>query len=334
MDYFDWYAAYLHRTCPVADGHLDLVTEVYRRRLEGETGILNWYYKKEFLGSGVKLVFASLFLGADELEACRENGIYPKGALLKKAMEMLAAFYADLEETKGRVLLITDKNSLLRATAKRGLSGYHRVGVVLCLEGLDMLEGEPELLRCFYAMGVRGAAPFWRERPGEALATITDKGVEALLLMERLGMFVDSSGLSRQAAWLLPSFTKMPFAATHSNAEALLSHEGNLTEEEIKEIAGRNGVIGVNACRESVLHEGSEKSAVDAVCDQILYLVKTTGESHVGFGLDLREGNMLAGYRELKDVTAQLLRRGLSAETVKKIIGGNWIRYLLQILRG
>ena len=40
MDYFDWYAAYLHRACPVVDAHLDLVTEVYRRRLAGEKGIL------------------------------------------------------------------------------------------------------------------------------------------------------------------------------------------------------------------------------------------------------------------------------------------------------
>lgn len=333
MDYFDWYASYLHRTCPVADGHLNLVAEVYRRRLKGETGILNQYYKKEFSGSGVNLVFASLFLNADELRDCRENDICSKGAVLKKAMEMLAAFWADLEETKGRMQLITDKNSLLRATAKRGLSGHHRVGVVLCLEGLDMLEGEPELLRCFYAMGVRGAAPLWHEQPQKAPAAITDKGVEILLLMERLGMFVDSSGLSRQAAWLLPSFTKKPFAATHSGAEALLSHEGNLTEEEIKEIAGRGGVIGVNACGESVLQDQSEKPAVDAVCDQILYLVKTAGESHVGLGLDPGDKNMLTGCRELKDVTAQLLRRGLSAEMVKKIIGGNWICYLQQILK-
>lgn len=332
MDYFDWYAAYLHRTCPVADGHLNLVTEVYRRRLKGETGILNQYFKKEFLRGGVNLVFASLFFGADELEACRENGIYPKGALLKKAMEMLAAFYADLEETRGRVQLIKDRDFLLRATAKRGFSRQHRIGVVLCLDGLDLLEGDAELLRCFYAMGVRGAAPVCREQPGETSAAITEKSVEILFLMEQLGMFVDSSHLSGQAAWLLPSFTKKPFAATHSNAEALLPQEGNLTEEEIKEIAERGGMIGVSACRESVLHEGSGKSAVDAVCDQILYLVKSAGEGHVGFGLNLGDGNMLTGYRELKDITAQLLRRGLSPETVKKIIGGNWIRYLQQIL--
>lgn len=361
MDYFDWYAAYLHRTCPVVDAHLDLVTEVYRRRLTGETGVLTEYYKKEFQKSGVNLVFASLFLGRDELEGCKENGIFPKGVIVKKALKMLAAFYADLEETKGRMQLVTDKESLFRITAKRGLPRQHRVGIVLYLEGLDMLEGEPELLRCFYAMGIRGAALAWNERAylpnafakgcsseggmpetekGREYAggmhgqgAITDKGVEALLLMEKLGIFVDSSHLSREAAWLLPSFTKKPFAATHSNADALLEHKRNLMDEEIKEIAGRGGVIGVNAYREFLMKEKTEKPAASVLCEQILYLVKLAGEDYVGFGLDLGEGCVLTSYRELPKITAELLRRGCSVEAVKKILGGNWIRYLLQILK-
>lgn len=328
MDYFDWYAAYLHRTCPVADGHRDLVTEVYRRRRGGERGVLNEYYKKEFQKSGVNLIFASLFLGADELDSCEENGVFPSGAILKKAMDMLAVFFADLEETKGKVQLVTDKASLLRISAKKGLSRRRRVGVLLYLEGLDMLEGEPELLRCFYAMGVRGAALTWNARRelanvfakgcGETEAgfpPITDKGVQALLLMEQLGIFVDSSHLSREAAWLLPAFTKKAYVATHSNAAAVKEHERNLTEDEIGEIAGRGGVIGVK------------------LCDQILHLIEAAGEDHVGFGLDLGEGNLLADYRELPALTAELLRRGLSVETVKKILGLNWIRYLLEIFQ-
>ena len=87
MDYFDWYAAYLHRACPVVDAHLDLVTEVYRRRLAGEKGILKKYYKDEFQKSGVNLVLASLFLGEDELRDSREGCAFPKGAVLKKSME-------------------------------------------------------------------------------------------------------------------------------------------------------------------------------------------------------------------------------------------------------
>lgn len=391
MDYFDWYAVYLHRTCPVADGHRDLVTEVYRRRQGGETGVLNRLYKKEFQKSGVNLIFASLFLGADELEDCKENDVFPGGAVLKKSMEMLAAFYADLEETKGRVQLVIDKESLLKITAKRNLTRQHRVGVLLYLEGLDMLEGEPELLRCFYAMGVRGAALTWNVRCGlpnpfaegcgknSAIAcderkdddisgarisapnhpAITDKGVQALFLMEQLGIFVDSSHLSREAAWLLPSFTKKPYAATHSNAEALLAHERNLTDEEIKAITGRGGVIGVNAYREfndcgtggereeerTVCDTGGErqekrnvrsadspeKRGISALCDQIVYLTEAAGEDHVGLGLDLGEGNLLADYNELPALTAELLRRGTSVETVKRILGGNWIRYLMEI---
>lgn len=379
MDYFDWYAAYLHRTCPVADGHRDLVTEVYRRRRDGETGVLNKYYKTEFQKSGVNLIFASLFLGTDELESCRENGVFPSGAVLKKAMEMLTAFYADMEETKGRVQLVTDGESLLRITAKKGFSRCCKVGVLLYLEGLDMLEGEPELLRCFHAMGVRGASLTWnlrREMPnpfaegcggkmeksdvcGDDMpepegrtaveSPITDKGVQALFLMEQLGIFVDCSHLSREAAWLLPTFTKKAYAATHSNAAALKEHERNLTEASIKEIAERGGVIGVNAyqefnyCRtDADIGDRQENSKqrcndhkrkdVDALCNQILYLMKAAGEDHVGFGLDFGEDTLIADYSELPTLTAEMLRRGVSVESMKKILGGNWIRYLLQVI--
>lgn len=390
MDYFDWYAAYLHRTCPVADAHLDLVTEVYRRRKKGERGVLNTYYREEFQKGGVNLVVASLFLGEDELEESGENGIFPKGALLKKSLEMLAVFYEDLEETKGRMQIVTDRDSLFRITAKRGFSRQYRVGIVLYLEGLDMLEEEPELLRCFHAMGVRGAALTWnrRTKPVNAFAAgcgrddgqrpaygkrdqaITDKGVQALFLMEKLGIFVDSSHLSREAAWLLPSFTKKAFAATHSNSAALVPHRRNLTDGEIEQIAKRGGVIGVNACRKFchprqednigtginackdgridgengeqnpcgyVIKDNTEKdtrgSDPDVLCDQTAYLIEKAGEDHVGFGLDLGEDTVLSGYRELPRVTAELLRRGFSVETTKKVLGGNWIRFLSEILQ-
>lgn len=353
MDYFDWYAAYLHRTCPVADAHLDLVTDVYRRRKKGERGVLNTYYRDEFQKGGVNLVVASLFLGGEELEDCMESGVFPKGALLKKSLEMLAAFYEDLEETKGRIQLVTDRDSLLRITAKRGFSRQYRVGIILYLEGLDMLEGEPELLRCFYALGVRGAALTWNRRReianafaegcrGGALISgekedrdqaITDKGVQALFLMEKLGIFVDSSHLSREAAWLLPSFTKKAFAATHSNSASLVPHQRNLTDGEIEQIAGRGGVIGINAYRKFCCQEGVSRSDLDALCDQAAYLMEKAGEDHVGFGLDFGEDTVLSGYGELPKVTAEMLRRGFSVETMKKVLGGNWVRFLSGILK-
>ena len=143
----------LHRRAPVVDAHLDLVTEVYRRRLAGEKGILKKYYKDEFQKSGVNLVLASLFLGEDELRDSREGCAFPKGAVLKKSMEMLAAFYEDMEEAKGRIQLVTDRESLRRITAKRSLSRHHKVGVLLYLEGLDMLEGEPALFLCYGGAG-------------------------------------------------------------------------------------------------------------------------------------------------------------------------------------
>ena len=96
------------------------------KRQAGERGILNKYYKKEFQKGGVNLVFASLFLGQGELEDCKENGMFPEGSILKKSMEMLAVFYEDMEETRGQIQLVTDRESLYRIIAKRSLTDKRR----------------------------------------------------------------------------------------------------------------------------------------------------------------------------------------------------------------
>lgn len=170
---------------------------------------------------------------------------------------------------------------------------------------------------------------------------------------------------------MLPSITKKPFAATHSNSTAVLPHRRNLTDEEIKEIADRGGVIGVNAYRKFVCPPcenhmdrtcpaGGEKtgyngekagydgkkseyaregagrgfwSELDALCDHVIYLKEKAGEDHVGLGLDFGEDTVLAGYQDLPKLTAALLRRGFSVETVKKVLGGNWIRFLSEMLK-
>lgn len=72
---------------------------------------------------------------------------------------------------------------------------------------------------------------------------------------------------------------------------------------------------------------------MDALCGQIIYLMKTAGEDKVGLGLDLGEESILAGYGELQKVTADLLRRGCPVDSVKKVLGGNWIRFLTEILK-
>ncbi len=350
MDCYDRYAEKLHSMCPVADAHLDLVTAVYRKKQAGEAGSLKSYYLEKLREGGVNLVFASLFLGEAELEGCLEKDGYPKGVILRKSLEMLSCFLKELDEAGEEAVLVTDRASLSKALRGKQKQGKRPVGFLIYLEGLDMLEGEPELLRCFYAMGVRGAALTWNKRPrlqnpfadgcfaeekesgisnfGTAADSITDSGVQVISLMEELGIFVDCSHLSREAIDFLPFVTKKPYVATHSNARALAEHHRNLTDEQISRLAARGGIIGVNSYGEFVGEDGMQLSGAERICRQIMYLLEKAGEDHVGLGLDFGEGSCLTGYEELPAITAGLLRMGCPERTVRKVLGENWIRFL------
>ncbi len=344
MDYYDGYAAYLHMTCPVVDAHLDLVTEVYRNYLAGKCGILKNKYLVKLREGGVNLVFASLFMGERELRGCFLGHPFSQGAIMKKALEMLAVFLKEMEEAGKEAVLIKNRDSLLEVAGQKKENKKWPVGIVLYLEGLDMLEGEPELLRCFYEMGVRGAALTWNQRrmlpnpfaegcrtqEEEAAAqAISEKGIRVISLMEELGIFVDGSHLSRRAGEILPLVTKKPYVATHSNADSLAPHPRNLTDRQITRLAKRGGVIGVNAYRDFVSEK--EISPLEGFCNQIVYLLEKAGENHTGLGLDFGEGSCLAGYRELPEITARMLRRGYPERVVRKILGENWLRFLYSL---
>ena len=74
------------------------------------------------------------------------------------------------------------------------------------------------------------------------------KGIEFVELMEEIGMAVDVSHLGDAGFWDVAEIMKKPFAASHSNARAIAGHTRNLTDEMIRTMAERGGVMGINYC--------------------------------------------------------------------------------------
>ena len=66
--------------------------------------------------------------------------------------------------------------------------------------------------------------------------------------MERLGMIIDISHLNDAGIWDVFRHTRNPFVASHSNARAMASHPRNLTDDMIRALAERGGVMGINYC--------------------------------------------------------------------------------------
>lgn len=352
--FLDW-AKQIHRENPVVDAHFDLAAEVYERRLAGERDVVERLYLKHFREACLDVVVSSIFLNNQDLP---ELG-------LRKALGQIVALKEDLEPVRDEICIVTSKAELEKALWEK------RIAVLLSLEGLDPLGNDLGLMRVFFDLGVRGAGLTWSRR--NAFATgcckagefkeipggLTELGREAVAYMEKLGMYVDVSHLNNDGFRELCACAKKPFIASHSNAWGIHPSYRNLKDDQIEEIAGRGGVIGINACRliagppgEAALTarfsgESSGEAALEPLCRQAEYLISVAGSGHVGCGFDLCRGlseatprihfaveddDLLAHHGEMVKFTAMLLARGMKEEDAAALIGGNFLRFFRECL--
>ena len=124
--------------------------------------------------------------------------------------------------------------------------------------------------------------------------------------------------------------------ASHANAHALCDVSRNLTDAQLEQVAASGGVVGVVFCPHFVT-TGEEPATADMLLDHVDHMVKVMGADHVGLGSDFDGfgGPSPVGLEDascLPNVTAGLLARGYSVEDVAKILGGNWLRVIRQVV--
>ena len=339
----EWAKA-IHKENPVVDAHLDLAVEVYARRCAGERDVVKRRYLKHFWEAGLNVCVSSVFVSTRDLP---ERGLHV-------AMAQIAALREDLESVRDEICVVTNRWELEKALEEG------RIGILLSLEGLDPIGTDFYLLRTFYDLGVRGAGLTW-SRPNafgrgcckagemrEISGGLTELGREAVSKMEELGMYVDVSHLNNDGFEDVAACAKKPFAASHSNAWEVHENYRNLRDDQIKALALRGGVIGVNACGTIAgASPKNQKGALTCLCRHVEHLVSVGGEDHVGFGFDLcnglsaamqrlgfpaEEDDLLPHHGEMQQLSAALLGRGMREDTLVKVIGGNFLRYFRTML--
>jgi membrane dipeptidase len=150
--------------------------------------------------------------------------------------------------------------------------------------------------------------------------------------MEELGIIVDTSHLSEAAFWDALRVTRGPVIASHSNAAALQAHPRNLNDAQLRAIAGRGGVVGVN------FYAGFLGAAtMERVLDHVDYIAKVAGIDSVALGSDYdgipQAPQVLEDVSKLPNLTAGLQRRGYTTAQIHKILGGNALRVFRQAWR-
>jgi len=343
MDYKEK-ALELHKSSVVVDTHLDLAGEIYNRYMAGEKEIIKTYYLDNFKKAGFNIIVSSLYI----------DDIFLPEMALRVALGQIRVLMEDIETCDGEVVLVKTKKELNDAVEQ------DKIAIIMSFEGLEPIGNDIGLLRIFYELGVRAAGLVWSRRnyvadgcyfdPVEEgqKGGLTKFGVEVVKKLEDMNMLIDVSHLNDEGFWDVVKFTNKPFIASHSCVRNLHGRMRNLTDEQIKMIAERNGVIGLNAYRSIAgIKEGEDP--IKRLCDHIEYIVNLVGAKHIGYGFDLcnsyygselkfqsnfqqNDSDGLKSHGETILLTEELLNRGISSEDVKLIIGGNFLRVFNEIL--
>ncbi len=242
-----------------------------------------------------------------------------------------------------------------------------KTGVILGWQNATPIENELDRLELFHSLGVRIVQVTYNERNllGNGCYERTDEGlsrfgVDAVKEMNRLGILIDLSHVGDRTTIETIETSSVPVAATHSNARSFVDHVRNKTDDALKLMAERGGVIGANAFP-IFLREGYRSTVSDYV-DAMDDLVERVGVDHVGIGTDFCQDQPHSFFEylfaqqgtkpqptpvpdphhhprdfetpdKMPNLGSELSKRGYTAEDVSKLLGGNWMRLFGQVWR-
>lgn len=296
----------------------------------------------ELLRGNVRIVFATLYVAP----ACPDRA--PRGPTYAtpqqahdQAMQQLA-YYAGLASDP-RVSLITTRQDLDRVID----AVEPRIGLVLLMEGADPIV-QPSDAAAWFDAGVRIVGTSWKGTR-YAGGTTEPGGLSALgraLLpeMERVGLILDTSHMAEQAFFEAMEIYHGAVIASHSNCRAYVNTDRQLSDDMIRAIVAREGVIGTvfyNRFLHAGWETGARKDAVTFadVLRHMEHICDLAGDArHVGIGSDFDGGfGVESAPREIDTVAdlqklADVLAARFDDEDVLNILGGNWIRLLRRTL--
>jgi membrane dipeptidase len=271
------------------------------------------------------------------------------------------AWYRAMEEA-GQMVQIKDRAGLdaqLAAWKGRGsgedsLGETVPIGYILSLEGADSLASPRHLERAM-AQGLRALGPA-HYGPGtyahgtEASGGLGAAGRELLQEMERCGIILDVTHLCDASFWEALELFQGPVWASHSNCRALVNHERQFSDEQLKALIERGAVIGgvLDAWMLApgwVRHKTKPEEVnlrLERLIDHWDHICQLAGQARqVGLGTDLDGGfgreQTPADLESIADVARypEMLRsRGYTPEDIANVMHGNFVRFLREAWGG
>jgi len=238
-----------------------------------------------------------------------------------------------------------------------------KIGLILTMEGAEPIGTDLHLVSIFYRLGLRAISlTHARENAaavggtfaasGSPARGLTNFGRELVAECERLGIILDLAHINAAGFEEIFSLTKRPLIVSHTNARRYYDIDRNISDEQIKMIGTRGGVVGLNAI---LVSPKKEEATLDRYVDHIEHVAGLIGIDGVGIGFDFCEFLWrlmpekkreeleakltrphflpdLTHHGQGRNFTRKLIERGFSDEEIEKILRGNWLRVLRELL--
>lgn len=318
---------------PIIDLHCDTIMALYQKKdNELKSNNLQIDINKLKEGNYLAQVFAMfVFLRGNDNP-------------FKVCDEMIDLFYSELEKNKAEIKIALNSKDLIK-NQNNGL-----LNAILSIEEGGVIDGVLSNVDYFYERGVRMICLNWNfingighpnftlsEKPDFTKPNtekgLTSFGIEVVKRMEKLCMIIDVSHLSDKGFWDVFNNTTKPFIASHSNARSICNHVRNLTDDMIKALSSRGGVMGLNFCTNFINSDANITYTSDIV-KHALHIIEVGGIDCLAIGTDFdgigrtteidHAGEMGKLYEAFKEA-------GLSDDDIEKIFYKNFLRVFEEV---
>jgi membrane dipeptidase len=328
----------------IIDMHFDLPMDLYEKR--DRPNVLAAEFLPEFEAGKIGVIGAAIYI---------EDRYLPDRGL-QVALDQISRLYTEAEKSKRCVVCRTHQE--VSAALASG-----KIGFLIAMEGVEPLGDDLDLLRAFYELGVR-AIGLTHARTnaaghggifaasGSSPKGLTPFGRDLVRECEQLGVIVDLAHINPAGFKDIVDLATKPLIVSHTNSRKFYDVERNISDEQIKMIGERYGVIGINSI---LVSPEKKETTLDRYVDHIEHVVDLIGIDCVGIGFDFFEFIYrdwpdekkkwmaeklttphfipdLTNHSHAKNLTHKLIERGFSDADIEKILRGNWLRIFDEIL--
>lgn len=325
----------------IVDMHCDTISELWERKCKGNAQEL----ASNCLHMDVQKMKKSNYLLQN---FAMFTNLGKTNAPFQYVLDLISTFYDEMEKNKNDIGVIKAYDEISENES------CGKMSALLSIEEGGCCEGKIQNLERLYELGARMMTLTWNY-PNElaypnvfkeetdtngfhlfdGTKGLTKTGFAFVERMEELGIIIDVSHLSDAGFWEIADCTKKPFVASHSNARALCGHARNLTDDMIRAIGERGGVIGLNYYGCFLNSQNDSTSTAAKAAEHARYIVNTGGEDVLGLGSDF---DGIDGSLEMEDCSQlyklfdALKKVGFSESKIEKIAYKNVLRVYKEVL--